>query len=99
MPLYKLRKPLQEKLRALRLSGLFGGWNQGVLQCLRGIVTPCSKLKEVIRKKRPGLLRSGVLLLNDNARPHSATTTPNNIATLGWECLHHPPVLISHQVT
>ncbi|GFX79828.1 histone-lysine N-methyltransferase SETMAR [Trichonephila clavipes] len=50
-----------------------------------------SKLKEVIRKKRHGLLGSGVLLLDDNARPHSGTATENHIATLDWERLHHPP--------
>lgn len=50
-----------------------------------------SKLKKAIRKKRPGLLTSGVLLLDDNARPHSARATQNHIATLGWERLDHPP--------
>ncbi|GFU99582.1 histone-lysine N-methyltransferase SETMAR [Trichonephila clavipes] len=50
-----------------------------------------SKLKEAIRKKRPGLLKSGILLLDDNARPQSATATQSHIATLGWERLHHPP--------
>ncbi|PRD30723.1 UNVERIFIED_CONTAM: Histone-lysine N-methyltransferase SETMAR [Trichonephila clavipes] len=44
-----------------------------------------------IRKKWPRLLRSGVLLLNDNVRPHSVTATQNHIATLGWERLDHPP--------
>ncbi|GFX88172.1 histone-lysine N-methyltransferase SETMAR [Trichonephila clavipes] len=46
------------------------------------------KLKGEIRKKQPRLLKSGVLLLDDNARPHSVTTTQNHIATLGWECLY-----------
>ncbi|GFW53548.1 mariner Mos1 transposase [Trichonephila clavipes] len=43
-----------------------------------------SKLKEAIRKKWPRLLKSGVPL-------HSTTATQNHIATLGWECLQHPP--------
>ncbi|GFW61304.1 histone-lysine N-methyltransferase SETMAR [Trichonephila clavipes] len=50
-----------------------------------------SKLNEAIRKRRPGLLRSGVMLVDDNARPHSATATQNHIVTLGWKCRHHPP--------
>ncbi|GFY18578.1 hypothetical protein TNCV_2398031 [Trichonephila clavipes] len=48
-----------------------------------------SKSEEAIRKKCPGLLRSGVQLLDDIRRPHSVTATQNHIATLGWECLHH----------
>ncbi|GFU00094.1 histone-lysine N-methyltransferase SETMAR [Trichonephila clavipes] len=43
-----------------------------------------SKLKEAIRKKRHGLLKSGVLLLDD-----SAMETHNHITTLGWGRLHH----------
>ncbi|GFW81174.1 hypothetical protein TNCV_4805421 [Trichonephila clavipes] len=42
-----------------------------------------SKLKEAIWKKRPGFLKSFVLLLDDNARPHSVTTTQNHIQILG----------------
>ncbi|GFN81893.1 histone-lysine N-methyltransferase SETMAR [Plakobranchus ocellatus] len=30
------------------------------------------RLKEAIRRKRPGLLRRGVVLQHDNATPHSA---------------------------
>ncbi|GFU51824.1 uncharacterized protein TNCV_3733401 [Trichonephila clavipes] len=42
-------------------------------------------------KKRFGLLRSGILFLDDNARPHSVMPTQNHIAVLGWEHRHHPP--------
>ncbi|GFW54334.1 histone-lysine N-methyltransferase SETMAR [Trichonephila clavipes] len=52
-----------------------------------------SKLKEEIWIKQPGLLKSGVLLWNDNARPHSATSMQNHIATLGWERLYQSPDL------
>ncbi|GFV14019.1 histone-lysine N-methyltransferase SETMAR [Trichonephila clavipes] len=44
-----------------------------------------------IRKKWSELLRSSILLLDDIARPQSATAMQNHIATLGWECLHHLP--------
>ncbi|GFU04113.1 histone-lysine N-methyltransferase SETMAR [Trichonephila clavipes] len=50
-----------------------------------------SKLKRAIRKKRPGLLKSDILLLDDNASPHSATATQSHIATLGLERLYHSP--------
>ncbi|GFO07856.1 histone-lysine N-methyltransferase SETMAR [Plakobranchus ocellatus] len=33
------------------------------------------RLKEAIRRKRPGLLRRGVVLQHDNASPHSANLT------------------------
>ncbi|GFX23539.1 histone-lysine N-methyltransferase SETMAR [Trichonephila clavipes] len=49
------------------------------------------KLKETIRKKLPGFLKYDVLLLDDNARPHSVTAMQNHIITLGWKCLHHQP--------
>ncbi|GFW70445.1 histone-lysine N-methyltransferase SETMAR [Trichonephila clavipes] len=44
-----------------------------------------------IRKKCLELLRSGILLLDDNSRPHSATAMQNHFATLSWERLHHSP--------
>ncbi|GFU79442.1 histone-lysine N-methyltransferase SETMAR [Trichonephila clavipes] len=50
-----------------------------------------SKLKDVIRKNGLGCLKSDVLLLDDNARSHSATAGQNHISNLGWERLHHPP--------
>jgi histone-lysine N-methyltransferase SETMAR len=42
---------------------------------------------------RPGLLTKGfgVLLLDDNARPHSVAATVNLLNSWGWEILRHPP--------
>jgi hypothetical protein len=50
------------------------------------------RLKEAIRRKRPGLLTKGlgVLLLHDSARPHSAAATVNLLNSWGWEILPHP---------
>lgn len=50
-----------------------------------------SKLRRAIQNKRRGLLSSGVLLLHDNARPHSAIHTQNLIKAFGWEQIDHPP--------
>ncbi|GFO34032.1 histone-lysine N-methyltransferase SETMAR [Plakobranchus ocellatus] len=44
------------------------------------------RLKEAIRRKRPGLLRRGVMLQHDNATPHSANLTQH----YSWEILPHP---------
>ncbi|GFS66365.1 histone-lysine N-methyltransferase SETMAR [Trichonephila clavipes] len=52
-----------------------------------------TKLKEVIGKKLSGLLKFGVLLLDENVRLHSATATQNHVVTLGWEHIHHLPDL------
>ncbi|GFO17299.1 histone-lysine N-methyltransferase SETMAR [Plakobranchus ocellatus] len=44
-------------------------------------------LKEAIRRKRPGLLRRGVVLQHDNATPHSANLTQHWLQRYGWEIL------------
>ncbi|GFT10678.1 uncharacterized protein TNCV_1943851 [Trichonephila clavipes] len=41
-----------------------------------------TKLRRAIQNKQRGLLTSGVLLLDDNARPHSAINTQNLIRSL-----------------
>ena len=50
-----------------------------------------NKLKEAIRRKRPGRLREGVVLLHDNATPHTANMTKQWLQHFGWEILPHPP--------
>jgi histone-lysine N-methyltransferase SETMAR len=47
-------------------------------------------LKPAIRIKRRGLLSSGVLLLHDNARPHTAIHTLQTLVKLGFTVLEHP---------
>ena len=47
-------------------------------------------LKPAIRQKRRGLLTTGVCLLHDNARPHTATGTVLTIEELRFECFPHP---------
>ncbi|GFN82806.1 guanine nucleotide exchange factor vav2 [Plakobranchus ocellatus] len=48
------------------------------------------RLKEAIRRKRPGLLRRGVVLQHDNATPHSANLTQQWLQRYGCEILPHP---------
>ncbi|GFW25318.1 histone-lysine N-methyltransferase SETMAR [Trichonephila clavipes] len=50
-----------------------------------------TKLRRAIQNKRRGLLTSGVVLLHDNASPHSAINTQNLIRSFGWEQIDHPP--------
>ena len=49
-----------------------------------------NELRPSIRSKRRGRLTQGVLLLHDNARPHTARLTINTITQLNWEVLEHP---------
>ncbi|GFN89980.1 histone-lysine N-methyltransferase SETMAR [Plakobranchus ocellatus] len=48
------------------------------------------KAGEAIRRKRPGLLRRGVVLQHDNGTPHSANLTQQWLQRYGWEILPHP---------
>ena len=50
-----------------------------------------TNLRRAIQNKRRGMLSRGILLLHDNARPHTSAQTQNHIATLGWKQLNHPP--------
>lgn len=49
------------------------------------------RLRKALKNKRPGKLSSGVILLHDNARPHTAARTQEMIAKFRWEVLRHPP--------
>jgi histone-lysine N-methyltransferase SETMAR len=44
-----------------------------------------------IQNKRCDMLSWGVVMLHDNARPHTAAATQDLIATFGWEQFDHPP--------
>ena len=48
-------------------------------------------LRPTIKPKRRGLLSTGVLLQNDNARPHTARSVFATIQDLSFEFLPHPP--------
>jgi len=48
-------------------------------------------LKPAIRQKRRGFLTTGVSLLHDNAKPHTATATVSTIEELLFESIPHPP--------
>ncbi|XP_067950332.1 histone-lysine N-methyltransferase SETMAR-like [Watersipora subatra] len=49
------------------------------------------QVKKDIKNKRRGMQSRGIILHQDNARPHTATRTIETINQLGWELLDHPP--------
>ncbi|KAJ4431874.1 hypothetical protein ANN_20480 [Periplaneta americana] len=49
------------------------------------------KLQRAIQNKRRGMLTAGVVLLHDNARPHTAWRTAAVLTEFGWELFDHPP--------
>ncbi|GBN77800.1 Histone-lysine N-methyltransferase SETMAR [Araneus ventricosus] len=49
------------------------------------------KLKRAIQNNRRGLLSSGVVLLHDNARPHTAVRTGEVLRKFKWDVFQHPP--------
>jgi histone-lysine N-methyltransferase SETMAR len=50
-----------------------------------------NEMKTAVRSKRRGLLSKSVLLLHDNARPHTAAHTVDTLRALKFEVLKHPP--------
>lgn len=49
------------------------------------------KLHRAIQNKRRGMLSKEIVLLHENARPHTANQTQDLIGSFGWEQLDHPP--------
>ena len=48
------------------------------------------KLRCAIQNKRCGMLRATIILLHNNARPHSAAKTQDLILSFKWEQMDHP---------
>jgi len=48
------------------------------------------KLRRAIQTKRCGMLSATILLLHNNARPHSAAETQDLITSFKWEQMDHP---------
>jgi len=49
------------------------------------------KIKRAFQRKRPQMSDKRMLLLHNNARPHTAHATVNLLGQWGWKILEHPP--------
>ncbi|GFV63693.1 histone-lysine N-methyltransferase SETMAR [Trichonephila clavipes] len=49
------------------------------------------KLRRSIQNKKSGKLSARVVLLHDNARPHSTRRTEDVLTEFGWELFYHLP--------
>ncbi|GBL89251.1 Histone-lysine N-methyltransferase SETMAR [Araneus ventricosus] len=49
------------------------------------------KLLRAIQNRRCGMLSGRIVLLRDNARPHTAAATQELLDQFGWEIFDHPP--------
>jgi hypothetical protein len=59
----------------------------------RTTITYCETLKELIwaiKKKRRGMMTSGVVLLHNNTRPHTAACVRALLEHFNWELSDHP---------
>ncbi|GFO50014.1 histone-lysine N-methyltransferase SETMAR [Plakobranchus ocellatus] len=48
------------------------------------------KLRHAVRRKKPGLLRRGVVLQHDNPTPHTAKRTKQWLERYRWDIIPHP---------
>jgi hypothetical protein len=58
---------------------------------MRSVLRNTTKLRRDIQKKMRGMMTSGVVLLHDNARPHTAVRTRALLEHFNRELLDHPP--------
>ncbi|GFX08887.1 uncharacterized protein TNCV_2965981 [Trichonephila clavipes] len=52
------------------------------------------KLRRAIQNKRRGMLNAGVVLLRDNARPHTARRTIAVLTEFGWKLFDQSPTAL-----
>jgi hypothetical protein len=64
---------------------------QGPQSMQVSIVTHLTKLHHAIQNKQCGLLSQGVLMVHDNACPHTTAAMQNLIMKFGWEQFNHAP--------
>ena len=96
----KPRKPLQT-LSARKIMATVFWDRQGVLLIdflERGATINSERycqtlqnLRRAVQNKRRGKLSSKILLVHDNARPHTANRTQELLSSFDWEVFPHPP--------
>ncbi len=54
------------------------------------------RLRMAVKRKQLGLLSRSVILLHDNARPHSTTITRLLLEDFKWDVFRHSPVRLPY---
>ena len=49
------------------------------------------RLRRKMHKVQPQELKTGLLILHENARPHVANVATEKLLVYGWKVLSHPP--------
>ncbi len=59
------------------------------------------RLRQAIKEKRCGLLLEDVVLMCDNAQPHTATLTTSLLADFKWDVFPRPSYspILHHRIT
>ncbi|GBM70796.1 hypothetical protein AVEN_127342-1 [Araneus ventricosus] len=65
--------------------------HQEALLSLQIVIGRQRKLLRAIQNRRRGLLSGRIVLLCDNARPHTAAATQELLDQFRWEIFDHPP--------
>jgi histone-lysine N-methyltransferase SETMAR len=58
---------------------------------VKSVLRNTKKLRMAIQNKRRGMLTSGIVLLLDNACPHTCAHTRALLEHFNWELFDHPP--------
>ncbi|GBM44750.1 Histone-lysine N-methyltransferase SETMAR [Araneus ventricosus] len=85
---------LPERLPPRKSFSLWKRWKSlGAIRVrsMQIVMVRLRKLRRAIQNRRRRTFSGGIVLLRDNARPHTAAATQESLDQFGWEIFDHPP--------